>query len=213
VATHRVERVNRVQEARRAPTRIDLDPTEKARTYSKGNRQKVALIAAPASDVELLLLDEPTAGPDPLMEAAFREYWRLALLAASSFAAWVGAAALDRTVARAERLLDELVDAQLVEVHGKDTVGQARFCLHDLVRLYARERAAAEEPEASSTPPKATSTMRPVAASRRSGCGAVSASRANWPGRWTPSGSSTPKPAILRRPQQPGEKPFACSPG
>ncbi|MFI0609322.1 MAG: ATP-binding cassette domain-containing protein [Anaerolineae bacterium] len=53
--------------------RFDLDPTKKCGTYSKGNRQKVALIAALASDVELLLLDEPTSGLDPLMEAQFRE--------------------------------------------------------------------------------------------------------------------------------------------
>lgn len=52
--------------------RFDLDPTKKARAYSKGNRQKVALIAALSSDVELLLLDEPTAGLDPLMESMFR---------------------------------------------------------------------------------------------------------------------------------------------
>jgi ABC-2 type transport system ATP-binding protein len=53
--------------------RFDLDPTKKAQAYSKGNRQKVALIAALASDAELLLLDEPTSGLDPLMEAVFRE--------------------------------------------------------------------------------------------------------------------------------------------
>ena len=54
--------------------RFDLDPRKKARSYSKGNRQKVALVAALASDVELLLLDEPTSGLDPLMEAAFRDW-------------------------------------------------------------------------------------------------------------------------------------------
>ena len=52
---------------------FELDPSKKSRTYSKGNRQKVALVAALASDAELLLLDEPTSGLDPLMEAAFRE--------------------------------------------------------------------------------------------------------------------------------------------
>ncbi|MGZ4537430.1 MAG: ABC transporter ATP-binding protein [Nocardioidaceae bacterium] len=53
--------------------RFDLDPTKKSRAYSKGNRQKVALVAALASDVELLILDEPTSGLDPLMEAAFQD--------------------------------------------------------------------------------------------------------------------------------------------
>ncbi|HEY7597869.1 MAG TPA: ABC transporter ATP-binding protein [Actinophytocola sp.] len=53
--------------------RFDLDPRKKGRSYSKGNRQKVALVAALASDVELLLLDEPTSGLDPLMEEVFRE--------------------------------------------------------------------------------------------------------------------------------------------
>jgi ABC-2 type transport system ATP-binding protein len=53
--------------------RFDLDPRKKGRTYSKGNRQKVALVAALASDVELLILDEPTSGLDPLMEEMFRE--------------------------------------------------------------------------------------------------------------------------------------------
>src|SRR5664280_3615128 len=63
-----------LNEKRRASllARFDLDPTKKGRTYSKGNRQKVALIAALASDVPLLLLDEPTSGLDPLMEGVFR---------------------------------------------------------------------------------------------------------------------------------------------
>ncbi|MEV7557388.1 ABC transporter ATP-binding protein [Streptomyces sp. NPDC089795] len=52
--------------------RFELDPTKKGRTYSKGNRQKVALVAAFASDVELLVLDEPTSGLDPLMEEVFQ---------------------------------------------------------------------------------------------------------------------------------------------
>src|SRR5215813_5260409 len=53
--------------------RFNLDPRKKSRTYSKGNRQKVALVAGLASDAELLILDEPTSGLDPLMEAVFRE--------------------------------------------------------------------------------------------------------------------------------------------
>ncbi len=53
--------------------RFELDPTKKSRTYSKGNRQKVALVAALAADVELLILDEPTSGLDPIMEAVFTE--------------------------------------------------------------------------------------------------------------------------------------------
>ena len=53
--------------------RFELDPRKKAGTYSKGNRQKVALVTALASDAELLLLDEPTAGLDPLMETVFQD--------------------------------------------------------------------------------------------------------------------------------------------
>jgi ABC-2 type transport system ATP-binding protein len=64
-----------LNEQRRADLleRFDLDPTKKGRTYSKGNRQKVALVAALAADVELLILDEPTSGLDPIVGEAFRE--------------------------------------------------------------------------------------------------------------------------------------------
>jgi len=67
-----------IDEKRRAAMieRFDLDPTKKGRSYSKGNRQKVALVAALSSDVELLLLDEPTSGLDPLMEAVFSDVVR-----------------------------------------------------------------------------------------------------------------------------------------
>lgn len=53
--------------------RFELDPAKRGRQYSKGNRQKVAIVAALAADVELLILDEPTSGLDPLMEAVFRD--------------------------------------------------------------------------------------------------------------------------------------------
>ena len=65
----------RVDTARRDELieRFELDPLKKSRAYSKGNRQKVALIAALASGVELLILDEPTSGLDPLRESAFQQ--------------------------------------------------------------------------------------------------------------------------------------------
>ncbi len=56
--------------------RFDLDPSKRARDYSKGNRQKVSLVAALAADVELLILDEPTSGLDPLMEEVFQQVIR-----------------------------------------------------------------------------------------------------------------------------------------
>jgi ABC-2 type transport system ATP-binding protein len=64
-----------LDEKRRAELieRFELDPTKRGRQYSKGNRQKVAIVAALASDVDLLILDEPTSGLDPLMENVFQE--------------------------------------------------------------------------------------------------------------------------------------------
>ncbi len=75
--------------------RFELDPTKRARTYSKGNRQKVALVAALAADVELLVLDEPTSGLDPLMELAFQQCIREAREAG-------------RTVLLSSHILDEV---------------------------------------------------------------------------------------------------------
>ncbi|WP_130011738.1 ABC transporter ATP-binding protein [Serinicoccus sediminis] len=68
----------RVDEGRRAELveRFDLDPTKRSRDYSKGNRQKVSLVAALATDAELLVLDEPTSGLDPLMEEVFQQVVR-----------------------------------------------------------------------------------------------------------------------------------------
>jgi ABC-2 type transport system ATP-binding protein len=64
-----------LDETRRAELieRFELDPTKRGRQYSKGNRQKVAIVAALSSDVELLILDEPTSGLDPLMESVFQK--------------------------------------------------------------------------------------------------------------------------------------------
>lgn len=64
-----------INELRRAELieRFELDPTKRGRQYSKGNRQKVAIVAALSSDVELLIFDEPTSGLDPLMEAVFQQ--------------------------------------------------------------------------------------------------------------------------------------------
>ncbi|HEY6745877.1 MAG TPA: ABC transporter ATP-binding protein [Mycobacteriales bacterium] len=75
--------------------RFELDPTKKGRAYSKGNRQKVALVAALAADVELLLLDEPTSGLDPLMEEMFQDAVR-------------DAAAAGRTVLLSSHVLAEV---------------------------------------------------------------------------------------------------------
>ncbi|NBE82639.1 ABC transporter ATP-binding protein [Micromonospora rubida] len=74
---------------------FELDPRKKGRAYSKGNRQKVGLVAALASDAELLILDEPTSGLDPLMEEVFQH--------------WVGRARADgRTVLLSSHILGEV---------------------------------------------------------------------------------------------------------
>jgi ABC-2 type transport system ATP-binding protein len=82
--------------------RFDLDVRRRSRTYSKGNRQKVALVAALAADAELYLLDEPTAGLDPLMEAVFQDC--VAELAAEGRSVLLSSHILDQV----ERLCDRV---------------------------------------------------------------------------------------------------------
>ena len=69
----KLQGTNNTQKRENLLERFNLDPTKKCRTYSKGNRQKVALVAAFASNADLFILDEPTSGLDPLMEKVFHE--------------------------------------------------------------------------------------------------------------------------------------------
>ncbi|MER5649228.1 BTAD domain-containing putative transcriptional regulator [Streptosporangium sp. NPDC002524] len=82
---------------------------------------------------------------DMLSAAEKRTLRRLGLLGLPSFPVWVAAIATDTGPREAERLLEQLVDASLVEEAGPDVAGQARYRLHDLIRLFAGERARAEE--------------------------------------------------------------------
>lgn len=99
--------------------RFELDPTKKGRTYSKGNRQKVALVAGLASDAELLILDEPTSGLDPLMEAVFQDCIREAkedgrtVLLSSHILAEVEALCDRVTIIRAGRVVESGTLAEL----------------------------------------------------------------------------------------------------
>ncbi|GAA1665385.1 BTAD domain-containing putative transcriptional regulator [Fodinicola feengrottensis] len=83
-----------------------------------------------------------------LSEPAGRLFGRLGQLDAPDLAGWVAAAVLDCPIADAEALLVELVDTRLLEVAGRDALGQHRYRFHDLLRVYARERGRAAEPAA-----------------------------------------------------------------
>ncbi|MGY1638431.1 ATP-binding cassette domain-containing protein [Geodermatophilus sp. SYSU D00742] len=112
--------------ARRAELleRFDLDPRRRARTYSKGNRQKVALVAALASDADLFVLDEPTSGLDPLMEAVFQEEVR-------------GLRAAGRTVLLSSHILAEaeaLCDRVSIIRHGRTVQSGSLADLRHLTR-------------------------------------------------------------------------------
>jgi ABC-2 type transport system ATP-binding protein len=100
--------------------RFDLDPTKKGRTYSKGNRQKVALVAALASDVELLLLDEPTAGLDPLMEVVFQDFIKHAKAAGKTVFL------SSHILAQVEKLCDKVSIIRLGKVVQSGTLAEMR---------------------------------------------------------------------------------------
>jgi ABC-2 type transport system ATP-binding protein len=109
--------------------RFELDPKKKCRTYSKGNRQKVALIAALASDVELYIMDEPTSGLDPLMEAVFQDCVR-------------EIKAADKTVllsshilAEAEALCDRLTIIREGQAVESGTLAELRHLTRTLVKV------------------------------------------------------------------------------
>jgi tetratricopeptide (TPR) repeat protein/transcriptional regulator with XRE-family HTH domain len=104
-------------------------------------RRRLDELAAGDLEVRASLALSYRALPDQ-QQQAFR---RLGLLDAPDFPAWVAAAVLDLDPARGEDLVDGLVDAQLLELAGEDAGGQLRYRFHDLLRVYARERAAAED--------------------------------------------------------------------
>ena len=132
-----------LDESRRAELleRFDLDPTKKARTYSKGNRQKVALVAALASPVELLLLDEPTAGLDPLMEASFRQVVRAerdagrTVLLSSHILAEAEALSDRVTIIRDGRVVESGTLAELRHLRRTAVLARTREPLADLAGL------------------------------------------------------------------------------
>jgi ABC-2 type transport system ATP-binding protein len=100
--------------------RFDLDPTKRGRTYSKGNRQKVAIVAALASDVELLILDEPTAGLDPLMESYFKEAIREVMAAGRTVFL------SSHILAQVEELCDRVSIIRLGKVVERGTLAELR---------------------------------------------------------------------------------------
>jgi ABC-2 type transport system ATP-binding protein len=123
--------------ARRAEliARFDLDPTKKGRTYSKGNRQKVALVAALASDVELLLLDEPTAGLDPLMEVVFQDFIRQATAAGKTVLL------SSHILAQVEKLCDKISIIRLGKVVESGTLTELRHLTRTTIEAHTNRPA------------------------------------------------------------------------
>ncbi|WP_240796379.1 ABC transporter ATP-binding protein [Streptomyces sp. RFCAC02] len=120
--------------------RFALDPRKKGRTYSKGNRQKVAIVAALASDAELLLLDEPTSGLDPLMEVVFQD------VVAEARTAGRTVLLSSHILAQVEKLCDRVSIVRLGRTVQSGTLAELRHLTRTTVeaetRAPAREAAA-----------------------------------------------------------------------
>lgn len=121
---------------------FDLDPRKKARAYSKGNRQKVALVAALAGSVELLLLDEPTSGLDPLMERTFAELLAAetsqgrTVLLSSHILSEVEALCDRVSIIKSGRVVESGTLAELRHLHRTEVVAHLREVVpDDLTRL------------------------------------------------------------------------------
>ena len=121
--------------------RFALDPTKKGRAYSKGNRQKVALVAAFATDSELLLLDEPTSGLDPLMEQVFNESLAehtergSTVLLSSHILSEVERLAARVTIIRDGRTIETGVLAEMRHLHRTRVDAEVAGPVPDLTRL------------------------------------------------------------------------------
>ncbi len=115
--------------------RFDLDPRKRARSYSKGNRQKVALIAALAADAELLVLDEPTTGLDPLLEAVFQE------CVTERVAQGATVLLSSHILAEVERLCDRVTIIRRGRVVQSGTLGELRHLTRTSIRARTRRPA------------------------------------------------------------------------
>ena len=126
--------------------RFDLDPTKKCRAYSKGNRQKVALVAALASDVELYLLDEPTSGLDPLMETIFADYARQmqakgqTILLSSHILSEVEALSDRISIIRSGRIVESGTLSEMRHLHATKVEAELAGPVPDLHRLAGVEK-------------------------------------------------------------------------
>ena len=119
--------------------KFQLDLSKKVKSYSKGNRQKVGLIAALAVDCELYILDEPTSGLDPLMESVFQD--EVARLKAEQKAVLLSSHILSEV----ERLADRVVIIQEGRVVESGTLEQLRHLTRSTVHLALKENIATLE--------------------------------------------------------------------